>query len=194
MNAPEKAGVAAARAAAMARGAAVVAAHAAVVERLVDARGAVSTAEVCAALGRTVQSAVTACAALGLRRSDETDARRYGIPVFHARTLDAAIAAERAWLAARASRSPASREPRRLQVRPDKLAPRHAAIATPGAPAALVVLPLADVREPGDVFACSALGARLSAGACVARQRSERIECFVCRDCDDGRAVARRLA
>lgn len=196
MNAPERyAGV---RAVAQARATVILAAHVEAAERLIETCGAVSTAELCGAIGRSRRIAVIVSATLGLRRSDETAEHRREAPVYHARELDAALAAERAWLAARAARSPvATSSPKAMarRVRPPRLAPAIGATAAePGVPVTLVVLPLADVRASGDVFACSALGARLSAGACVAQHQSALPERHVCRGCPDGRALARRLA
>lgn len=180
MNAPEKPGAAAARATALARVAVTMAGHVAIVERLLAGGSAVSTAEIARVIGRGVHSAVAVSTALGLRRSDEAGPRRKGTPVYHARDLETAIAAERAWLADRARRSPAA------QRRP--VEPARGPVG-----GSLAVLPIADLREPSDRFACAVLCARLSARTCVARQRSEKPECFVCRDCADGREVARRV-
>lgn len=75
----------------------------------------------------------------------------------------------------------------------------------------LVVLPIAEITAASDVFACKPLGAKLAAGACVARQRAAEPEerraaspgqraamgpmgAFgVCRGCPAGEIVARRL-
>lgn len=181
MNAPMKPGAAASRAAAIARGAAALAGHVEAVERLLAARPAVSTREIVDAIHRSITRATTVAAAMGLRRSDEHPDHARTAPVYHARDVDTAIAAERAWVADRARRSPAAQ---RRQVEP----------ARGPVGGSLEVVPLADVREPGDRFACTVLCARLSARTCVARQRSLRPECHVCRDCADGREVARRIA
>lgn len=120
--------------------------------------------------------------AMGLRRSDEHPDHARQAPVYHARDVETAIAAERAWVAERARRSPAAQ-----RRRPEPVA-RGPVGGT------LDVVPLDEVRSPGDRFACVVLGARLSASACVARQRSEQTACIVCRDCADGREAARRIA
>lgn len=192
MNARVKPGSEAARATALARAAVTMAEHVAKVERLLADRGALSTQDIMGAIARTKSRAMAVAAVVGLRRSDESAEHARNAPVFHARDLETALAAQRAWLASRAERSPAVVEPRRLQTRPRRHRPR-VTDRTPGVAQAIVALPVARLRAPLDMFSCSALGARLSAGACVARQRSERIECFICRDCDVGREVARRV-
>jgi len=182
VNAPVKPGSAACRASALARGAAALAGHVETVERLLATRPAVSTREIVAAISRSVTRATRVAAAMGLRRSDEHPDHARLAPVYHARDVETAIAAERAWVAERARRSPAAQ---RRRSEPVKVG------GTVGG--TLAVVPIDDLRDPGDRFACVALGARLSARACVARQRSEQTLCIVCRDCATGREVARRV-
>lgn len=194
MNAPVKANAVAARARAIARHADTLAAQVATVSRVIDAHGSASTQDLCRVIARTRSQVRSVCVVAGLHRSDESPDHAHNAPVFYGWTLDAALAGERAWVAARAERSPAVvvREPRRLRIRQPKLGRRPG--ATPGAPVSFVVMPVSALRDEGDIFACERLdGARLMARACVARQRSERIECVVCRDCAVGREVARRV-